>query len=205
MEIGVAALSAGSDHTVLVHGDGQVSVWTPLNAEYGQDLAPKAPPGLRYAQVTSYLSGSVASWHPDSCSGYAVEDCLPAQPNSSFWQGSKLEAHGCPSLSKNEFVLRAQMVPQDKLCLLLYGAPALPLPFGSGLMCLSAPIQRVYPAVQASHDYSILWKLDLNEFPFSSGPGQVTAGSTWNFQVWHRDESPINHNLSSAVQVQFGL
>jgi hypothetical protein len=46
------------------------------------------------------------------------------------------------------------------------------------------------------------WPLDLVAPPVS---GQITAGSTWNFQFWYRDPAGGGSafNLSSAVEVTF--
>ena len=49
-------------------------------------------------------------------------------------------------------------------------------------------------------------ELDLAAPPANSGAGQITAGSTWNFQYWYRDPQlpgGSGFNLSDALQVLF--
>ena len=47
--------------------------------------------------------------------------------------------------------------------------------------------------------------LDFTLPPASSGPGRITAGSTWNIQFWYRDPpgGPAGFNLSNGLAATF--
>ena len=47
--------------------------------------------------------------------------------------------------------------------------------------------------------------IDLTNIPSPLGSVSVTPGSTWNFQAWHRDSTPLgaSSNFTDAVSVTF--
>ena len=55
--------------------------------------------------------------------------------------------------------------------------------FGNGFRCVGGQLFRL-PTIVASGG-QLDWALDIANPP--SAAGQITAGSTWNFQAWFRD------------------
>lgn len=77
------------------------------------------------------------------------------------------------------------------------------LAFGEGLRCVKGGVIRINPAIQTDAAGAAALALDLTQPPTSSG--EITAGSTWNFQFWYRDPSggPEGFNLSDGLMVTF--
>ena len=70
-------------------------------------------------------------------------------------------------------------------------------------MCrwLSVPL----PPVQSDPLLGLAsYRVDFTD-PFTNGQ-QITGGSTWNFQMWHRDSAAgqVTSNTSDALQISFG-
>jgi hypothetical protein len=82
-------------------------------------------------------------------------------------------------------------------------------PAGSvGVFCLSGFVGRfIGPGqVQASSASGALeLQLDLTGFPAPQGFVAVTAGETWNFQLWHRDSQGgvATSNFTDGLSIDF--
>ncbi|HPF15372.1 MAG TPA: hypothetical protein PLJ12_14005, partial [Planctomycetota bacterium] len=78
---------------------------------------------------------------------------------------------------------------------------ALPAP-GSGFLCMGSPFYRFSSQIVFSGAAgAVTFPLDFQNLP----QGQTfQAGSTWNFQLWHRDSNPgPTSNTTRAVTVVF--
>lgn len=145
--------------------------------------------------------------HVDSVRDPSCREVVPYCPTSqsSAGPGALLSTTGSTSITGNELTLLVTDSVPDQFGVFFYGATQDSQPFGDGTLCVAAPHFRVGPPAQADGDGFVLHPLDLSQPPFASGPGKVTAGSTWHFQWWLRDPAAggAGHNASSAVSVTF--
>jgi hypothetical protein len=118
--------------------------------------------------------------------------------------GALLWSTGSTKVSTNDLALRATHLPAaGGVGLAVAGsqqqAGGAGIPFQDGLLCVGGQIHR-FPA-QAFVDSIV------QESVVSASNGLITAGSTWNFQVWYRDVvgacGGSTGNLSNALQVAF--
>lgn len=140
-----------------------------------------------------------------------VQSYCSTAPNSAG-PGAVLEALGDPDISDNDFRIRATGGVPGNFGLVFYGPSQLQAPFGDGFRCVGGLTHRVNPPVQANASGILLKPISFTSGPAAMGPGQITDGSTWNFQLWYRD--PIGpggpggpggngFNLSDALSVTF--
>lgn len=138
-----------------------------------------------------------------ACATFATQYCSSTVNSSG--NAAYLVAVGSPVVAENDVRLVARFCPPGQLGLFLYGENRTSVPFGDGVRCI-APVRRIYPAHVADASGTAVRDLDLNQTPFDAGPGEIQAGSTWNFQFWFRDPAGpggSGFNASRAVQIQF--
>ncbi|MEZ5974085.1 MAG: hypothetical protein R3E96_04335 [Planctomycetota bacterium] len=148
----------------------------------------------------------------------AVRFCDPMNPNSTG-QSGRLDAYGDGGAAAGRWLL-ARNLPPYQFCYLLLGQfPAAPgSPVGQGLLCLSGGLGRfnlasgpwnsvgsadpwgVYRSQSGNgiHDYGFRLPSSL---PLPGNP-VIVGGSTWSFQLWHR-ENGGSSNLTNGVEVSF--
>jgi hypothetical protein len=105
-------------------------------------------------------------------------------PNSTGATAGMAWAGSCV-VADNNFTLLASNGPGGQPGLFIYGANQASIPFGDGILCISAPIHRLNPPVFMDGSGAASKVVDLVNPP--STTGTITAGSTWNFQMWERD------------------
>ena len=128
-------------------------------------------------------------------------DTLGTNYCSSGANGALISASGSASVAANDLTLTADGLPILMNGIFFYGDLQASLPLGNGTLCLSGsngtfrlnPIQSTGPAGQA------LRVVDLTNPPQSAG--QITPGSTWNFQFWFRDGA--SSDLTDAISIPF--
>lgn len=123
-------------------------------------------------------------------------------PNS-VGSGARISASGSTSVALNSLALTASGCPLGKPCLFFYGPNATAgAPFHNGLLCISGGFYRL-PVTNTGASGAPSSALDVTHPP--SPPGQITAGSTWSFQLWYRDptQPPAGVNLSDGLRVTF--
>jgi hypothetical protein len=162
---------------------------------------PKGP-GTFWGHHEYRLSGwrtRVARW--TTCPAAIATYCTTS-PNS-FGSGALINAFGTPSVSANDILLSVSGGPPGEFALLFYGEGQVANPLGDGTICIGSNFQRLLPAVQFDQLSTLARTLDLNAPPNQSG--QVTVGSTWNFQCWYRDPGAggAGFNFSNAVSITF--
>lgn len=135
--------------------------------------------------------------------GGATPYCIGA-PNSAG-PGASMSHSGSRSIAANTFTLIANGAIPNQPGLFFYGAGQARVPFGNGFRCIATPIFRLLPPAPANAAGTASRLLNFGAPPASSGPGQITAGSTWNFQFWYRDPAAggSNFNLSNGLSVGF--
>ncbi len=127
-----------------------------------------------------------------------------ALPNSTGLVG-QLSVVGSSDVLMGDLTLNSTDLPLNVFGYYLMspgqGASQLPAP-SQGILCVGSPLYRfnssiLYSGMTGTMDLT----LDFNNLP----QGQVfSAGSVWNFQLWHRDMYPSNtSNTTTAVEVQF--
>jgi len=153
---------------------------------------------------------------PDECECLASWYCSTS-PNSSG-PGVLIDYEGSLSVSLNNLSLKVSGGPTNSSGgngqpgLFYYGSTQINggdgVPFGNGLRCVGGggqPTFRVEPPVFMSSAGEATRWIDLTSGPMGSGPGQIQAGSVFNFQFWYRDPQgvPFSFNFSDAVQFTF--
>ena len=139
----------------------------------------------------------------DQCECPVFSYCMTS-PNS-VGEGVVLSSEGsaCPDL--NNLTLVAEGGPTGQPGLMFYGATTANQPFGMGVRCVGGPIYRLNTVFFGGAGRSEL-ELDLARGPMGFGPGAITAGSTWYFQLWYRDPASGSwgFNLSNGLAATFG-
>jgi hypothetical protein len=118
--------------------------------------------------------------------------------------GALLWSTGSTKVSTDDLALRAtHLPPTGGIGLAVAGsqqqAGGAGIPFQDGILCVGGTIFR-YPAQVFSDSI-------VQPSVVGASNGLITAGSTWNFQVWYRDTvgacGGSTGNLSNALQVSF--
>ena len=116
--------------------------------------------------------------------------------------GATMAATGSASVASNDLVLLATSVPANENGIFFYGDMQTQQPFGLGNLCVAGTAGQVFrlnPPVNAGPTGTLARALDLTNLPFG---GQITAGSTWNFQAWFRAGAG-QFDLSDGLEVSF--
>ncbi len=133
-----------------------------------------------------------------------ARDFCAAMPNSTA-QRCDLSWSGTTSLYAKNLVLRATGGIPDGPGMFLAGGTMQSLPFGNGLLCVGAPLERFDPPLSFDSTGSTSHAVDFASPPLGSGPLTVLPGDTRYFQLWYRDPLgvPDVHNLSDALALTF--
>jgi FG-GAP repeat len=125
--------------------------------------------------------------------------CVGA-PNS-VGPGVSISTTGSASVSDADQVLAGAGCPPGVFGLFFFGPGTGQVPFGDGFLCITGPLQRLPPA-QA--DAGGLLSSDL--WGHGVAEAWISAGSTWNFQLWYRDPfgpGGTGFNASNALSLTF--
>jgi sialidase-1 len=145
------------------------------------------------------------AWLTDGadCVGTARTYC--AAGANSAGPGCHLAASGSLELSANALVLTATGAPSSVPGLFFYGPGQTQQPFGNGFRCVSGQVFRMSPVAVTSGSGVASRAVDLTTPPEGGGPGEITAGSTWNYQFWYRDTAAggAGFNLSDGLSLTF--
>ncbi|HPF14655.1 MAG TPA: matrixin family metalloprotease, partial [Planctomycetota bacterium] len=119
-------------------------------------------------------------------------------PNSTGATG-ELYIFGSQNVAANDTVLTAAAVPANQFGLFVYGQGSGLLPVSNGIFCLNGSAFYRLGIVQTTIFQTASYNLDLNNLPPG---GQISAGQTWNFQFWHRENGGVS-NFTDAVSYTF--
>ena len=160
---------------------------------------------------------------PDECQLVATAYCFCASgapcsnPDpgagcaNSTGGGALLAACGTDGVAADDLVLTVTGTTPNQNGLIYMGGGTAQVPFGDGLRCVGAgnsgfhrfPVQGTGPLGELVEGPGIAaWA--ASHFPAG---GQISAGSTWNFQGWFRDpQGPCGSgfNFSNGLAVTFG-
>jgi hypothetical protein len=156
----------------------------------------RADSGDVYAQNV-FADGSIGPTNPCSATNYCI-----AAPNSAG-PGALLGWSGSTSVALNFFTLSASGCPANKNAVFFYGATATAgIPFFAGFKCVASPVLRL-PVLTTDALGEVAYTLDLTSPP--NPLGQITASSTWHFQLWYRDPTGTggSTNFSDGLTANF--
>ncbi|MEO0662258.1 MAG: PQQ-binding-like beta-propeller repeat protein, partial [Planctomycetota bacterium] len=135
--------------------------------------------------------------------------CAQTSPNSTG-ATTALEAFGSAAAADDDVTLIGSALPPFAASLFLVADQAgfAPNAGGSqGTLCLGGAIGRYNRPGEvqfASAEGGVTLRLDLANTPGPSAVFAVLPGTTWRFQLWHRDMNPgQTSNLSNALEVTF--
>jgi hypothetical protein len=168
-----------------------------------------AQPGVGTASLTLFESGGVKNatvFVPSSncCSGGDIAGYCTSNMNSASIIGAQLGATGSTNAGDNNLTLNATDLPLDKFCYMIMSqSQGFVANFGGsqGNLCLGAPFYRFSSNVMITAGGSVSFSPDFNSLPQNQ---TFLPGSTWNFQLWFRDNNPgPTSNTTTGVAVTF--
>jgi hypothetical protein len=133
--------------------------------------------------------------------GSAVTYCVTS-PNSAG-AGALIGHTGSLSVSANGFALTIGGGVPNQNGVFFYGNQQTQVPFGDGVRCVGGDLFRLQPATAIDANGDASRALDFTQLPAG---GQITGGSSWNFQFWYRDPTGpggTGTNSSNALHVVF--
>ena len=141
------------------------------------------------------------------CSEIGATVCAPAEANSTGMP-AELAACGQESVVENSVRLTATSLPANQFGFFLNSmTPDLVMnPGGSqGNLCLGGQVGRYSSQIVqsgSSGEFSI--DLDLAATPTPAGTVSISAGETWYFQAWFRDNNPTpTSNFTDSIRLLF--
>jgi len=122
--------------------------------------------------------------------------------------GATLCASGSASIGADDLFLAMAPVPANEFGLFFTGDSAIgPFPFGDGLRCVGGTVFR-FPILNSGSAGTIGFGpvVGFSNSVFGAS-GQVTVGSTWNYQGWYRDPNgpcSSSFNLTNGMAITYG-
>jgi hypothetical protein len=109
---------------------------------------------------------------------------------------------GSSSLGANDLELAALSLPSGQAALFFYGQSQGQVPFGDGYQCVSGQVFRLGSSMA---DVSGRASLGIDYSAGFEPGGELSAGSSWNFQCWYRDPAGLGagYNLTDALAISF--
>ncbi|MBJ02930.1 MAG: hypothetical protein CMK00_08690 [Planctomycetes bacterium] len=142
----------------------------------------------------------VACLFQGPCCGFTAT--CPGSANNTGATG-EIVLLGSASVAANDLVLAAVSLPTNQFGVFFYGPSEQDTPFGNGRLCVAGQIARLDLVNTGSQGFTA-YALDNTAPP--QGWAQITPGSAWHFQFWHRDPGGpggSSHNLTGGVRVDF--
>jgi len=137
------------------------------------------------------------------CAG-ATNNYCQTSPNSAG-AGALIASNGDTSVGNNSFQLQGFGCPPNQFALFYYGPNEIQIPFGDGFRCVGGGAYRLIPPLLTDGFGDVSRDVDFTQPPANSGPGQISPGDTWKFQLWYRDPAAGNSgfNLSNGLSADF--
>ena len=129
--------------------------------------------------------------------------CSPNLPNSTGGGGTMLVT-GSDSVADDDLTLTAlDLPPQPNIGYFIMGTGTNTfIPSGAGsFLCVTPGLERFLPPVESTAELGGGFARRVG----TTGPisSDITAGSTWSFQAWHRDDAAGTSHFTDAVSVTF--
>ena len=157
---------------------------------------------------TLALLGALAALSVPSLAGTPGGNYCVGAPNSTGL-GASMGSSGSNSVSQADFTLVVSSLPANSFGVFYYGGGAVQAPFGNGFRCVgegTTGIFRLKAVCDVDPVGVATLPLDFGRKPVGSGPGTITAGSTWFFQFLYRDgrlPATAGFNLSDGYEQTF--
>ena len=197
--------------TVGPTGAGTDGGWVEASFDLSAIVTPTANMQLRF--IASDLgTGSIVEAAIDDIEIVGLGSSIPApvrycaaNPNSTGLP-TRIDFNGSVRISENDFFLSASSMPAGSFGLFFFGdqQTQVPISGSQGVLCVGGSQFRL-PPVQADPLLGLaFYQVDFSD-PSTNGQ-QILGGSTWNFQMWHRDSAAgqVTSNTSDALQISFG-
>ena len=161
--------------------------------ELGKEVAADFERGVLLASAPVYRH-----WGPDGPGSteavygaaylfdYAHGETICSGSTNSRGEESGLSLLGSPQVSRGNLTMHGYKLPVDEFALCLYGQVSQPVPIqtGGNLCILGGAVTRLFPAIRVGETGEVFHEIDWQD-PLNALRLQV--GTTWGFQVWHRD------------------
>ena len=203
MDVFVRDLAAGTTERVSVGSHGQQG--------NGNSLYPAITPGGRYVVFDSTSETLVAGDSNQARDVFIHDRYSPfgyfcdLAPNS-VGPGALMGFNGSESIASNDLRLHATECSANQFGVFYYGPNQVQVPFGDGFRCVGGAQVYRLPVVSTGATGVPSFPVDYVVPPQPGG--QLTAGSTWNFQFWYRDPTgPVGSgfNLTDGFEITFSL
>ncbi len=158
-------------------------------------------PNLQSTTRTVTVSAGAATLLDVQMDGPPPTAYCAGNPNSTG-AVAEMALVGSTSVAANNVTLQASQLPSGQTCFFIYGGNEIEQPLFNGFLCVNAPLLRLGVSISNAQGEALL-PLDLTQPP--AAVGQVTAGSTWNFQAVYRDPAGggAAGNTTRALRVPF--
>lgn len=125
-----------------------------------------------------------------------------SNPNSTGEPG-RIYASGSASIAANDLTLWSVDLPSPEWTQFFYGPLSQQAPLGNGFLCIGGSLGR-FPLLVSASGVAVQ-AVDYGALP--GGGGTITAGSTWRFQVIHRDIAGGGalYNFTDGLEILFGI
>ncbi len=159
-----------------------------VDADFERGILVAGDPNYHYLEPASangngYAFGAVLMF--DMPLGQQLT--CPGSPNT-FGDAGHLSVMGSLAVSDSSLTLHASQLPPGKLALFLYGQSGMPYNIQSGgQLCITGGIYRMLPAGLIGEWGERILDVD---FTLPREAQNLMPGTTWAFQVWHRDLVP---------------
>lgn len=167
-------------------------VFQPLSGAAGVDL-------VQFRVTTPAGVSDVATIQVEYAAQVAGEPELfcHTSPNDAG-AGARLGWDGTTSLAADDLVLSAAGLPAQSFGVMFRGQGFGEVPLGNGALCAIGSQVRL-AVVQADAAGLVTWPVQNS----TAAGAAATAGSTWGFQLWHRDVGGAGYGFSDGVLVTF--
>jgi len=153
----------------------------------------------RYCECTAGQGPCGNDYPPGGCGNSTSS--LPA------YTGGILDASGSTSYATDDLVLTATQLPTFKTALWLSSTAQVDTPLGDGRRCVGTPFYRFGSFDTGASGSGTKGPGIVESSCITLPPGGcIGAGSTWSFQLWHRDPpGPCGNgtNLTNGLEVTF--
>ncbi|MEM6570211.1 MAG: hypothetical protein AAF957_17505 [Planctomycetota bacterium] len=186
--------------------------WFRASFDLATIVTPSSQMQIRF--VASDLGGgSIVEAAIDDIEIVGVESSVPppvryctTNPNSTG-QAARIDISGSTRISNNDLLLLTSGMPNSSFGYYFFGdqQTQTPLSGSMGILCATGTGVFRLPPVQSDSLFGqAFYAVDYTDG--STGAVNITAGSTWNFQMWFRDSvgGAATSNTTDALQLSFG-
>lgn len=167
--------------------------------------------GAMAYDVTPPIGGFTASGL--TAGGTFIEGPVPLLPNyctaepNSTGSPSTMGATGSTLAADNNLTLCTTGLPPNQFGIYIGSSEQGFVPMVGGVsngnLCVQGVIGRFPQVLDSGASGAFSLRIDLTAIPAGPSTVSMTAGTTWNFQAWHRDSVGLGSNLSDGIEINF--